>query len=292
MCRLHIFVNRLTLLRYFGNKMDKIHASTIHGKCPTNPSVEVLPENAEESVENNVFSSDFMTATPADPPSKRKMCERCGRPATVCLCPYFPNTKLKVSTSVYVIQHPNEENRSLRTVPILFNCLQDGKCCVIRGRRFSETSHPDLCEVCKDPNTLVLFPGPEAVDVSEVPPLPPDSQSYYNLVVIDGTWHQAKSMYKSNVIFHRPRQVQLSNSNLSEYVIRTQPTNASLSTVESVAISVSILDKNPEIQETLLRPLRALCKFQLDHGAAVHHSKEHLRENGLEYLPKSKPEKS
>ena len=78
MCRLHIFVNRLTLLRYFGNKMDKIHASTIHGKYPTNPSVEVLPENAEESVENNVFSSDFMTATPADPPSKRKMCERCG----------------------------------------------------------------------------------------------------------------------------------------------------------------------------------------------------------------------
>ena len=69
------------------------------------------------------------------------------RPATVCLCPYFPNTKLKVSTSVYVIQHPNEENRSLRTVPILFNCLQDGKCCVIRGRRFSETRYRFVLQI-------------------------------------------------------------------------------------------------------------------------------------------------
>ncbi len=84
MCRQKLVVNRWTLLRYFGNKMDEVHASKVHGHCTenhkiSNPSVEMLPENAEESVENVfTFSSDLMTATPADPPSKRKMCERCG----------------------------------------------------------------------------------------------------------------------------------------------------------------------------------------------------------------------
>ncbi|XP_022104663.1 DTW domain-containing protein 2-like [Acanthaster planci] len=231
-----------------------------------------------------------MTATPPDPPSKRRMCGRCGRPAKVCLCPHFPEKPLDISTCVYVIQHPNEESRSLRTVPILMNCLQQGKCHVIRGRRFSEIGHPVLTAVCRDPKTLVLFPGPEAIDISQVPPLPPDSQSGYNLIVIDGTWNQARSMYKSNNIFRQPQQVQLSSGNLSEYVIRTQPTNSCLSTVESVAVSLAILEKRAEIQETLVRPLRALCQFQLDHGACIHHSKEHLKENGLVYRPKSRPE--
>ncbi|XP_038073864.1 tRNA-uridine aminocarboxypropyltransferase 2-like [Patiria miniata] len=265
-----------------------------------NPANEARDKSREESVFDNEDddSSDTkeiltdMTATPPDPPSKRSMCGRCGRPAKVCLCPYFPEKPLDTSTCVYVIQHPNEESRSLRTVPILFNCLQQGKCCVIRGRRFSEVGHPELTAVCRSPNTLVLFPGPEAIDISKVPPLPPDSQSGYNLIVIDGTWNQARSMYKSNQMFCQPRQVQLCNGVLSEYVIRTQPTNSCLSTVESVAVSLAILEKRPEIQETLLRPLRALCQFQLDHGAAVHHSKEHLRENGLVYRPKSRPEDS
>lgn len=42
--------------------------------------------------------------------------------------------------------------------------------------------------------------------------------------------------------------------------------------------------------QVLLKPLQALCSFQLQHGAQIHHSKEHLIKNG-EYnkaMPKNK----
>lgn len=42
--------------------------------------------------------------------------------------------------------------------------------------------------------------------------------------------------------------------------------------------------------QVLLRPLKALCSFQLEHGAQVHHSKEHLLKNGMydKPMPKNK----
>lgn len=42
--------------------------------------------------------------------------------------------------------------------------------------------------------------------------------------------------------------------------------------------------------QVLLKPLKALCSFQLEHGAQIHHSKEHLLKNGLydKPMPKNK----
>lgn len=44
------------------------------------------------------------------------------------------------------------------------------------------------------------------------------------------------------------------------------------------------------VPQVLLRPLKALCTFQLEHGAQVHHSKEHLLKNGMydKTMPKNK----
>lgn len=47
---------------------------------------------------------------------------------------------------------------------------------------------------------------------------------------------------------------------------------------------------HPLFVQVLLRPLKALCSFQLDHGAQIHHSKEYLLKNGMydKPLPKNK----
>lgn len=42
-------------------------------------------------------------------------------------------------------------------------------------------------------------------------------------------------------------QVQFSNSGLSKYVIRTQPTDSGLSTVETVAMAIGVLEDKPHI---------------------------------------------
>ncbi|XP_050185141.1 tRNA-uridine aminocarboxypropyltransferase 2 isoform X3 [Myiozetetes cayanensis] len=209
------------------------------------------------------------------------------RPQKVCLCPFLPVHPLKVSTCLYIIQHPAEESRVLRTVPLLAACLPPDKCKILVGRRFSEDRYPELATVCRNPSTLILYPGAEATNLEEVAVMSPRPSV---MIIIDGTWSQAKDIFYKNSLFRLPKQVQLKTSNSSQYVIRTQPTNTCLSTLECAAVALAIMEKNKSIQETILHPLQALCSFQLQHGAQIHHSKEHLLKNGLydKPMPKNK----
>ena len=63
--------------------------------------------------------------------------------------------------------------------------------------------HPDLATMFQLPNTLLLYPGPDAVDIRELPPL----DDGYNLILLDGTWTQAKGMYVNNELLHVPKKV-------------------------------------------------------------------------------------
>lgn len=54
-------------------------------------------------------------------------------------------------------------------------------------------------------------------------------------------------------------QVQLKTNISSQYVIRTQPTNNCLSTLECAAVALTIMEKNKSIQEVC----KYLCKFQI-----------------------------
>ncbi|XP_021795303.1 DTW domain-containing protein 2 isoform X2 [Papio anubis] len=230
------------------------------------------------------------------------------RPQKVCLCPFLPAHPLHISTHLYIIQHPAEENKVLRTVPLLAACLPQDKCKVKIGRRFSEERDPELSTVCRKSGTLILYPGAEAANLEE---FILDSPVYPStIIIIDGTWSQAKDIFYKNSLFRHPKQqedfhlqarkrtltrtvtmqVQLKTSISSQYVIRMQPTNRCLSTLECAAVALSILEKNNYIQETLLRPLQALCSFQLQHGAQIRLSKEHLLKNGLypKPMPKNK----
>ncbi|KAA0719642.1 DTW domain-containing protein 2 [Triplophysa tibetana] len=225
---------------------------------------------------------------PVEITERRPTCHTCCRPVKVCLCPYLPAHPLDVSTCLYIVQHPAEESRVLRTVPLLAACLPPVKCKVFIGRRFTDERHPELAAVCKDAHTLLLYPGADAADLED---LASDfTTTAHNVILIDGTWSQAKDMFLRNSLFRLPKQVQLRSFSSSQYVIRTQPTNMCVSTLECAAVALSIMEKNQNIQEVLLKPLQALCSFQLQHGAQIHHSKEHLIRNGQynKILPQNK----
>ncbi|XP_069481659.1 tRNA-uridine aminocarboxypropyltransferase 2 [Ambystoma mexicanum] len=225
---------------------------------------------------------------PIESINRRPECPRCSRPQKVCLCPFLPVHPLSVSTCLYIVQHPAEESRVLRTVPLLAACLPQDKCKVFVGRRFTEDRYPELAAVCRSPGTLILYPGSEADNLEDTSSLTSVYPS--SIIIIDGTWSQAKDIFYKNSIFRLPKQVQLKTTLSSQYVIRTQPTNTCLSTLECAAVALAIMEKNDGIQEIILRPLQALCSFQIQHGAQVHHSKEHLLKNGLydKPMPKNK----
>lgn len=70
---------------------------------------------------------------------------------------------------------------------------------------FRSVKYPNLEDLFKQENTLLLFPGDDAIDVGELPPLA-DGTSY-NLVVLDGTWSQARGMYANNKLLKFPKKV-------------------------------------------------------------------------------------
>ncbi|XP_020940321.1 DTW domain-containing protein 2 isoform X2 [Sus scrofa] len=207
----------------------------------TAPAAAVLDAEADGA------SVDGLWELPVEPAKRRPECSRCSRPQKVCLCPYLPAHPLHISTHLYIIQHPAEENKVLRTVPLLAACLPQDKCKVKIGRRFSEEKDPELSTICRKSDTLILYPGAEAANLEE---FILDSPIYpTTVIIIDGTWSQAKDIFYKNSLFRLPKQVQLKTSLSSQYVIRTQPTNRCLSTLECAAVALSILEKNNCIQE-------------------------------------------
>ena len=43
-----------------------------------------------------------------------------------------------------------------------------------------------------------------------------------------------------------------------------------------MAYTISWLEADPSLFDKLMQPMRMLCQYQLEHGAVVHHSKEHI----------------
>lgn len=193
------------------------------------------------------------------------------RPASVCYCLALPTPPVNPASRIILLQHPAEQKRCLRTAHMLQLGLTDGKCLVYRGKRFPNMNHDQLlAEILSDKKSILLYPSKSSIAIENLA----REDGPFNLVLIDGTWPQAKAIYASSEMLHGMKQVKLVSSGNSSYIIRTQPTDGCLSTLETAAESLSILEKDPTIKEKLILPLHIMCEFQLRNGAVTHQSKE------------------
>lgn len=67
--------------------------------------------------------------------------------------------------------------------------------------------HPELAAVCQDDRTLILYPGPKSQNLEELVRYQEVGTVKHSVIIIDGTWSQAKNMFLKNSMFHLPKQV-------------------------------------------------------------------------------------
>jgi len=204
----------------------------------------------------------------------RVKCDRCKRPMSVCLCSHLPSVPITLKKSkLIIIQHKNEQKRPLNTVALIKASLNADDCTVYRGNHFSEANYPELHKVLHLENTFLLYPMEGARDAADVKEL---GFASYNFVILDGTWKQAQGMYAKNKFLRNVPKMIIKPKAISEYVIRTQPTDECISTIECAALALSYIE-GEEVKEVLLRPLRQLCSIQMKNGAVKHESKEAVK---------------
>ena len=129
------------------------------------------------------------------------------RPQRVCWCSYLPDTPITINGKIIILQHPDEEKRNLKTGPMLFHGMTSGQCLIFYGKKFPSAKHQGLKEMLMEPHTYVLYPGPQSKSITAISDTHPKGEPY-NLVLIDGTWQQAKSMYFHSHFLHSLPQVQ------------------------------------------------------------------------------------
>ncbi|MBW2724700.1 MAG: DTW domain-containing protein [Deltaproteobacteria bacterium] len=221
-----------------------------------------------------------MKSTPTEPEARhRVVCLSCFRPSALCFCQYL--VRVENRTPLLIIQHPHERFHPFGTARIAERCLGNVRIAVDYDRGLRDGIRPlELPE-----GAALLYPGPGARDLAQVP----DSELPRSLVVLDGTWHQARSLYRDIPALHELPKFTFNPSQPSQYRIRKEPRLECVSTIEAVVCALEHLEPETQGLEAMLRAFAGMIDLQLE-AARMHQrkprfsSKHRSRPHGLPRL--------
>ena len=160
-----------------------------------------------------------------------------------------------------LLQHPRERDVPIGTARLAHLCLPGSELRV--GVDFDDDAR--LHAVLADSrDAYLLFPGPRAIDVAAVKPAGP-----ITLVVVDGTWWQARKLLRRNAMLAALPQIRFTPSAPSNYRIRKEPAEHCVATVEALAQVLGALEGDPERFAALRRPFDAMIDTQLHYAKIV-----------------------
>lgn len=157
-------------------------------------------------------------------PAGRATCYRCFAPQALCYCCHI--TSINNRTQIIIAQHPREEFHPLNTARMVERSL-------INSRRVVaplDQLNAALDKLDLSPSAAVLYPSPDAELLEDIAPGALPQQ----ILVLDGTWHHAKTLLRDVPRLAQLRKVRFVRKTPSEYTIRKEPHQDYLSTVEAV----------------------------------------------------------
>ena len=178
----------------------------------------------------------------------RDVCPRCSRPTPACICSALPSEPLETATRVLVLQHPAEAKRQIASVPLISMCMKS--VLVTKGVSFSGDIEPLQQAVQSGFEPLLLFPSADAVALDSVNASTLATGSKKLLVLIDGTWTQARHMVRhSPELLGRCTPIKFDQRIDSIFnALRREPEPYCMSTVEACARALRFLEPSDAAQ--------------------------------------------
>ncbi|MDO9297873.1 tRNA-uridine aminocarboxypropyltransferase [Bradyrhizobium sp.] len=189
-------------------------------------------------------------------------CPRCKKPMPLCICDSI--TPIESKISLLILQHPQEQDRLLGTARLA--ALHFPNAVLKIGLSWPSLSKALGRRVLDPSRWAVLYLGSAKVaDIEtdrDIVAIDHKGRAEENqrgilkdiegIVLLDGTWSQAKALWWRNAWMLKCQRVILGPTQPSRYgKLRKEPRGDGLSTIEAAAMLLSSLEKRPEIAETL-----------------------------------------
>lgn len=162
------------------------------------------------------------------------------------------------------LQHPRERRVPIGTARLAHLALANSELHV--GVDFAASPRVARLVEERSGDVALLFPASTQEETADSPPVAtaPLDRPPSTLVVIDGTWPQARKLLKQNPALLELPRLALRPGRPSNYRIRREPAQHCLSTVEAVAEVLGHLEGEPARFQPMLRAFERMVDFQLD----------------------------
>lgn len=193
------------------------------------------------------------------------MCYRCFWPKPLCWCDSIQS--METTTRFVFLMHPKEfKQEKAGTGRLTHLCLKNSE--IHMGIGFDEDEAVQTLMHDPHNHAVLLYPGTGARNLS-TGDLPPADLAGRRLVVfiLDATWSGARKMLKLSPSLQRLPRIMFTPTSVSRYVIKQQPQEGCLSTLEAshellLALEKSGLDRYP-LPEQLLGIFKRMQDYQI-----------------------------
>ena len=189
-------------------------------------------------------------------------CPHCGKPLPLCICDSV--TPIESKISLLILQHPQEQDRALGTARLTAMHFRNA---VLKIGLSWPSLSKALGRKVDDPSRwAVLYLGSakvseldtdaEIVAIDRKGEIEPHQRAILEyiegIVLLDGTWSQAKALWWRNAWMLKCQRVILGPKHPSRYgKLRREPRRDGLSTIEAAGLLLARLEKRPEIADAL-----------------------------------------
>jgi hypothetical protein len=201
-------------------------------------------------------------------------CPHCRKPMPLCICDTV--TPVESRISLLILQHPQEQDRTLGTAHLA--ALHFKRAVVKIGLSWPSLAKALGRPVADPARWAVLYLGSakvadldtdaEIVALNRKGELAGNQRAILSaiegVVLLDGTWSQAKALWWRNAWMLKCQRVILGPKHPSRYgALRREPRPDGLSTIEAAGMLIAALERRPDIAATLSASFeRMLARFR------------------------------